>query len=535
MSVNSRSALEEAIETGEQKDGSVEFKESLQKDIHFIDERRNSLVAQLRHRVLSGDGTAEYVIGVSDDGAIKGLTQDEFEETVDVLSTISQEADAHIESVDSWVVEDLDKQVGLVTIEEGPDEQISTNDHMLIGTAGHVDHGKSTLVGSLVTGSTDNGKGSLREYLDVQPHEIQRGLSADLSYAVYGFSESGDAIRMNDPSRNQEKSEVVENADRVVSFVDTVGHKPWLSTTIRGLVGQRLDYGLLAVSADSGPTQTTKEHLGVLLAMELPTIVAITKTDLVPEERVEETEREIEKLLREVNCTGLAGSRYDTDTLISEVDSSTIPIIRTSAVTRDGFGTLDELFRELPKTQVDTVSDRFNMYIDKRYLVEGVGTVASGTVMSGSIEAGDKVYVGPKADGSFIESKVRSIEIHYHQVNKASSGELISVALQNITKDDLRRGMIITDEKPQPTKRFKAEVMILNHPTSVSDGYEPVIHLETISESVYLELEDPPLLPGDTGEITVEFKFNPYVIEEGQRFVFREGESKGVGTVTEIL
>jgi len=76
--------------------------------------------------------------------------------------------------------------------------------------------------------------------------------------------------------------------------------------------------------------------------------------------------------------------------------------------------------------------------------------------------------------------------------------------------------------------------MVLNHPTRIGEGYEPVVHLETIGEAAVFHPENGRLLPGDTGMTTVEFKFRPYLVEEGQKFVFREGRSKGVGTVTDV-
>jgi elongation factor 1-alpha len=535
MSSSSRSLLESVIESGEEENGSIEFKESLSKDIHLNDEKRDSLVAQLRHRVVSGDGEATYVVGVGDDGEIKGLTQPNFEETVDVISLISSEASSHISSVDTWTVENSDdKLVGLVTVKDGEKMPMESN-HLVVGTAGHVDHGKSTLVGSLVTGESDNGEGGMRSYLDVQPHEVQRGLSADLSYAVYGFNEENEPVHLDNPNRNKDRSNIVGKADRLVSFVDTVGHKPWLHTTIRGLVGQRLDYGLIAVAADSGPTQTTREHLGVLLAMGLPTIIAITKTDLVTDERIDEVELELEKVLRNTGCTALPESRYETDTLISDIDSEVVPIIRTSAVEQDGLDTLNEMFSRLQKTNTNENNGDFKMYIDKTYVVEGVGTVVSGSIMSGTLEAGDELKLGPTTDGEYIDTKCRSIEIHYHQVEKAEAGQLVSISISNVDADQVRRGMVITDSEIEPTTEFEAEVMILNHPTSIGDGYEPVIHLETVSETVQLEPTNPPLLAGDKGKTRVKFKFNPYVVEEGQRFIFREGDSKGVGTVTKTL
>jgi elongation factor 1-alpha len=76
--------------------------------------------------------------------------------------------------------------------------------------------------------------------------------------------------------------------------------------------------------------------------------------------------------------------------------------------------------------------------------------------------------------------------------------------------------------------------MVLNHPTRIGPGYEPVVHLETVSEAAAIYPEDGPLLPGDTGRARLRFKFQPYLLEEGQRFVFREGRSKGVGTVADV-
>jgi len=289
-----RAVLDRALERGEQEGGSVEFKERLTEKLHLADGRLESLAAQLRHRVLSGEGEATYVVGVTDAGGLAGIPPAEFSESMDVLSLIADEAGAHIEEVQTWGINDVRDTdhpvaddstadadrgiVGVATIREGA--VLEDDDHIVVGTAGHVDHGKSTLVGTLVTGTADDGEGGTRSFLDVQPHEVERGLSADLSYGVYGFDDDG-PVRMDNPDRKTDRAQVVEEADRLVSFVDTVGHEPWLRTTIRGLVGQKLDYGLLTVAADDGPTKTTREHLGILLATDLPTIVAITKTDLV--------------------------------------------------------------------------------------------------------------------------------------------------------------------------------------------------------------------------------------------------------------
>ena len=529
-----RAVLESALERGEEEGGSVEFKERLSRELHLADGRLESLVAQLRHRVLSGDGTATYVVGVTDDGGIAGIPPDEFSESMDVLSILADEADAHIDGVETWGVgDDGDRGlVGVATVRSGG--RLGDDDHIVVGTAGHVDHGKSTLVGSLVTGTADDGQGGTRGFLDVQPHEVERGLSADLSYAVYGFTDDG-AVHMDNPHRNSDRARIVEEADRLVSFVDTVGHEPWLRTTIRGLVGQRLDYGLLVVAADDGPTKTTREHLGILLAMELPTIVAITKADTVDDDRLEAVGREVERLLRDVDRTPLSVERYGVETAVEELGGSVVPILRTSAVTMDGLDDLDSMFERLPKT-ASHERDDFRMYIDRTYSVTGVGAVASGTIDSGSVEPGDALQLGPMPDGSFRDVEVRSIEMHHHRVDRATAGRIVGIALKGVEEAEIERGMALlpADADPTAVRSFDAEVMVLNHPTRIREGYEPVVHLETASEAVIFHPEGGQLLPGDSGTATVEFKFRPYLVEEGQRFVFREGQSKGVGTVLDV-
>ncbi len=542
-----RAALRRAIAHGERDGGHIEFKERLSKELHIGNGRFESLAAQLRHRVLSGDGEATYVVGVTDAGGIAGISPAAFAESMDVLSLLAAEAEARIDEVETWRVDGDEKEtesesedsddegyglVGVARIRAGSLLE-TDDDHIVVGTAGHVDHGKSTLVGSLVTGQPDDGEGGTRSYLDVQPHEVDRGLSADLSYGVYGFRE-GEVVHMENPNRKTDRARVVREADRLISFVDTVGHEPWLRTTIRGLVGQKLDYGLLVIAADDGPTRTTREHLGVLLATELPTMVAITKTDLVEPARVDAVTRDVERLLRDVGRTPLSVERHGVDAAIEEIDETVVPILRTSAVSGEGLDTLDSIFERLPKRASD--EGEFRMYIDRSYKVTGVGAVASGTVKSGSVEAGDELLLGPMADGTFREVEVRSIEMHYHRVDSASAGRIVGIALKGVREEEIERGMALVPRESgvEPVREFEAEVMVLNHPTRIGDGYEPVVHVETVSEAAVFSPREGRLLPGDTGRTRVRFKFRPYLVEPGQRFVFREGRSKGVGTVVDV-
>lgn len=525
--------LIKTVEKGETKRGNIEFKSSLDKSIHLVEKKRNSLIGQMRHRILSGNGTAKYVIGVSDEGSINGITKKSFDETLTVLQVLANEIDSNIDEVKKWEVND--KFVGLITIKDDVEAEEEREEQIIVGTAGHVDHGKSTLISCLVSGISDDGKGSMREKLDRLPHEKERGLSADLSYTVYGFSDEGEVINL-DRSNSKEKSEVIKNSEKIVSFVDTVGHKPWLRTTIRGIVGQRLDYGLLVVSAQEGVTETTKEHLGILLAMDLPVIISITKSDLVDENKLKEVEKQIEKLLRNIGKSSILGSRYSTEEIVNNIQNS-VPIIRTSAVSMKGMDKLNNILYNVPKHNNIDDEKEFLTYIDEKYLVEGVGTVVSGSIKRGKLEKGDKLYIGPDKNGNFKETKAQSIEIHYQSVDKVRSGQIASISISNVENEWIERGMSLVSKKPDRlniSDTFKAEVMVLNHPTSVTNNYEPVIHLETISESAIVKT-DQRIVPGEKGEVKFKFKRSPHLIEEGQKFIFREGNAKGIGTIKKVI
>ena len=137
----------------------------------------------MKYRLEKGNGEAIYFLGVDDDGHLLGLEKRKMDETIHVLSELASEISAKI--IDITTEQAPKGELAKVVINR---LQNNKTDHLLIGVAGHVDHGKSTLVGTLTTGSLDTGTGSSRIFLDIQKHEIERGLSVDLSFAVYGFS-----------------------------------------------------------------------------------------------------------------------------------------------------------------------------------------------------------------------------------------------------------------------------------------------------------------------------------------------------------
>ncbi|MBS1263116.1 MAG: Elongation factor 1-alpha [Methanonatronarchaeales archaeon] len=507
--------------------GNVEFKERLKSEVHLSEDRRQSLAAQMKNRVLLGEGRGLYLVGVDDDGELLGISTTEMEESLRVLSTIADDLDLGID-----VERSVELEGGFVALAAVEEPAVEGRKHLIVGTAGHVDHGKSSLVGSLITGEPDDGRGRTRIFLDVKPHEIERGLSADLSYGVYGFSGS-ETLNLANPLDRSEKASLIERSDKVVSFIDTVGHEPWLRTAIRGLLGGQVDYGLLAVDSTEGVTRVTREHLGIMLAQEIPVVVALTKVDRVDGNRVEEMELEAVRLVKKVGKVPYRVSCVeDVRTVLQQSNrEALVPLFRTSAVTMEGLNLLNEFL--LRAERRDRPSEKpFKMYIDRVYSVRGVGRVVSGTVQEGSVETGDTVLLGPDSHGNYDEVRVKSVEMHHRRVEWASAGQIVGIATKG---GDPERGMVLCgEEAASAVREFEAEVMVLNHPTRISDGYEPVVHLETISEATRFIMDDY-LVAGESGTVKMRFRYRPYCVTEGQRFVFREGASKGVGRVTRPL
>jgi elongation factor 1-alpha len=214
-----------------------------------------------------------------------------------------------------------------------------------------------------------------------------------------------------------------------------------------------------------------------------------------------------------------------------------VPIVETSSVTLQGYGHLYYLLSMLP-SRAKSLDQPFLLYIDRVYNIEGVGSVVSGSIMQGRLRAGSDLLIGPDPKGVFRPVKARSIEMHYARVAEAEAGYIVGIAIRGISHEEIRRGMVLCDASfaPRAVWSFKADLLILTHPTRVASGYEPVLHCHTISHTVKLTLVDKEYLkPGEQGEVIMEFKYSPWLIREGDKFVIREGRTKGIGQVTKIL
>jgi elongation factor 1-alpha len=178
------------------------------------------------------------------------------------------------------------------------------------------------------------------------------------------------------------------------------------------------------------------------------------------------------------------------------------------------------------------------LFIDRIYNVTGTGTVVSGTIKQGKLKAGSELMIGPDKSGKFTKVKAKSIEMHYHPLEEANAGLVVGIAIRGISYEDVERGMVLCDSSldPKAVQSFEAEILVLNHPTRIATNYEPVYHGQTVAESVKLELIGTEYLKaGETGRAKVTFKYKPVFLQSGDRFVFREGKTKGIGTIIKIL
>lgn len=506
----------------------IEFKERLSSSVHLQEKKKQKLAAQMRERLDAGDGKAVYVLGVKDNGEILGLKEVELEESLQVLKSVAAENSACVQKVEKF--EENGKLLAKIIVAK----LVKPKQHVSVGVAGHVNHGKSTLVACLITGRRDEGRHWL--FMDRLPHEIERNLSADLHFALLGFAK-GKPICLQNPLDKKERARTVEKAERVVSFVDMVGHEPWLRSTIRGLVGEELDYSILTVACDDGVTSITKEHLGIMLAMQLPVLVCLTKADKVSGRRVEEVEQQVELMLKNVGKVPYrVRSKADIPVFLDKL-GVVVPVFRTSARTLEGFELLYETLRSLPPKQ-KPLEKPFLMYVDKVYNVSGVGVVVSGTIKQGKLKPGKSLLLGPNSSGEFKTVKARSIQMHYSPLNEAEAGLLVGIALRGVSYEEVWRGMVLCDKELGAGARrsFEAEVLVLSHSTRISEGYEPVFHCNTISSTVKLKpLDKKYLKAGESGKVLLTFKYRPFFLQEGERFVLREARSKCIGTVTKIL
>jgi selenocysteine-specific elongation factor len=340
---------------------------------------------------------------------------------------------------------------------------------MIIGTAGHIDHGKTTLVRALTGVDTDRLK-----------EEKVRGISIDLGFAYLPAPDGG-----------------------VLGFVDVPGHEKFVHNMLAGATG--IDFVLLAIAADDGVMPQTLEHLAIvdLLGIEHG-IVALTKADLAPPERRLLLAAEIRNALR---GTGLA-------------DADIMPV---STVSREGVDALREhLFAAASLLGSRTAKGRFRLAVDRSFTLAGAGTVVTGTVLSGYASTGQIVTVSP----SGLTARVRSIHAHNRPAGHGEAGQRCALNLvgDGITKDAIARGDVVLDPGLHaPAGRIDATLRLLaSEPKPVTQWMPVRLHhaASELAARVVL-LGDAPIAPGGEGRVRL-VRERPIAAAAHDRFVLRD-------------
>jgi selenocysteine-specific elongation factor len=258
--------------------------------------------------------------------------------------------------------------------------------HVVVGTAGHIDHGKTSLVKALTGTDTDR-----------LPEEKARGITIDLGFA---FLEEPDGL--------------------TIEIVDVPGHERFVKNMLAGVGG--IDLAMLVIAADEGVMPQTREHLAICSLLHIRSgLVVLTKTDLVEPDWLE--------LVRE-DVAGLARGRF--------LDGS--PIVAVSAKTGEGIGALRAALRDLAVKVPSRGTDQLpRLPIDRVFTIKGFGTVVTGTLMAGRLRVDERVEVFPVG----LQAKVRGLQTHSRSVTEASAGQRTAVNLQGVERAAVERGNVL--------------------------------------------------------------------------------------------
>lgn len=389
-----------------------------------------------------------------------------------------------------------------------------TKPHMNVGTIGHVDHGKTTLVAAILKvlrlkglQAEDKGVGDI----DAAPEEKERGLTISISHLEY------------------------ESPKRHYAHIDCPGHADYVKNMITGAA--QMDGAILVVSAVDGPMPQTREHILLAKQVGIPHIVVfLNKTDMVDEkEMIDLVEEEIRELLKKYDFPGddipiIRGSALKALEISSADDPAAEPIWKL-------IETLDEYLPE-PQREIDKP---FLMAVEDVVSKTGRGTVVTGRIERGVVKEGEAVeLVGL---GETRKVVVVSIEMFRKTLSTGQAGENVGILLRGLKREEVQRGQVLAKSgSVTPHTEFEAEVYVLTkeeggrHKPFFS-GYKPQFYIRTtdVTGEVVLPEGTEMVMPGDTVNLKIK-TIVPVALEEKQRFAIREGgKTVGAGIVTKII
>eukprot|EP00467_Chlorarachnion_reptans_P022471 CAMPEP_0114522020 /NCGR_PEP_ID=MMETSP0109-20121206/20521_1 /TAXON_ID=29199 /ORGANISM="Chlorarachnion reptans, Strain CCCM449" /LENGTH=602 /DNA_ID=CAMNT_0001703213 /DNA_START=74 /DNA_END=1882 /DNA_ORIENTATION=- len=427
-----------------------------------------------------------------------------------------------------------------------------------VAMVGNVDSGKSTLIGVLTGGELDDGRGKARSKIFAHRHEAATGRTSCISQHIVGVRDDGKLVHSNKSAnltaaaKNKAWRDVVERSRNVITLVDLAGHERYLKTTIGGLTGCFPDYACLIIGANMGITKMTKEHLGVVLALNIPVCCVVTKIDICPPNVLQRTKRHLFRILKSRGAKKqpfLVKDDKDVKTCLKNQSTRITPVFLLSAVTGKGMGNLEAYLSGLrPRQTWDDEAKTVEFNIEETFNVTGVGVVVSGTATHGRLVANSTMLLGPFGNGNFKPVLAKTIQRKRVPVPVCNAGESCAVAIRSATRKEtlrrsqIRRGMILVDptSEPRATISFEADILVLHHPTTIKENYQAVVHCGIIRQTARMvriqhKGNGECLRTGDKASVLFRFLVRPEFVHEGTTIIFREGTTKGVGKVTRVL
>ena len=339
--------------------------------------------------------------------------------------------------------------------------------NIIVGTAGHIDHGKTTLIKALTGRNTDRWE-----------EEQRRGITIDLGFTYFDL----------------------KNGDRV-GIIDVPGHEKFINNMVAGVVG--MDLVLLVVAADEGIMPQTREHMDILGLLGIKkSILVINKCDMVDEEWLELVEEEIQE---ELEGTFLEGA----------------PVVKVSAATGQGLDELTDTIQQLMSDEVVAKDTQTipRLPIDRAFTLSGFGTIITGTLISGTITREDVLEMYPIGK----ECKIRNIQVHGQNQDKCYAGQRVAINLSNMKKKEIRRGCVLAPKNSMKnTDLLDVKLTVLEDSMRILTNHER-LHLytgtsEILCRAVLLDKEQ--IGPGEEGLVQLRLE-EEIAVKRGDRFVVR--------------
>jgi len=561
----------------ESANGNSEFKYNLRR---WTEDNLGGGASQMNFRLMEGKGIAYYTIGITDSGIPLGIYEEDFQYTTDLIlkmaSTLSasvileekyqsvinisrpteqslfKKYNGHIENINVDQQRFLGKflikcdnmvdKLSLLKITEKVEKpQVHRASNLNICIMGNVNAGKSTLLGVLISGKLDNGKGGSRSGVFNFKHEASTGRTTSISYRYMIYNDEGEQVYGDC---------VVNDSHHVVTVFDTCGHEKYFSTTARCIYSSYADYCFVLIEAKAGITEMTKEHIHLVSSSGKRLVIVITQVDGCPEATLDRTRARIRSAFKRCPVISI-NSEKDIDMYVENVNGF-IPIIETSSVSGHNIDILRKLIRRLPILRnIGLATDPLSVVVDRVYMVHGIGKVVSGYVKSGSCRVNDNIIIGPNKSGQYLKGSVKSIYYIYHPTDVAKEGQMCTFALSKIGKCSLSRGMLLLSQESNPStvRTFSAKIKIVGrHSTAIKIGYEPsltinnidqcarIVGIASVERAVPRENGDEShLYEGDSAEVTFYLVYFPIHLVVNDKFFLREGKSRGHGTVLQIM